>query len=1013
MRSRALVLCLGLALLLTALPMLAQLPTGTITGKVTSAEGEALPGVTVTVSSPALQGTRSTTTSETGEYNIPFLPPGEYQVSFELEGFANPKQSIKISAAQTSQIDAELANTAVSEEIVVTGTYETISTAPEAATTYEKEFIESLPIERDIRNTVLLTPGVAATGPPGGGTGARNRGLSIAGSQSYENLFLVNGVVITENLRGQPFELFIEDAIEETTTTVSGVSAEYGRFAGGVVNTITKSGGNEMHGSFRTALTNQSWEEKTPVTTAELKDEINERYEATLGGWLWKDRLWYFLAGRDYAEISTLQTAQTSIPFDAGSDQQRYEGKLTLSPFQGHRLVGSYIKIDEEEVGNRFGSVMDTESLVTRTLPQELTAFNYTGVITENFFVEAQYSEREFTFENSGSRFRDRIFGTLMVDSPLASGRRWWSPTFCGVCTPEGRNNENILAKGSWFLSSEGLGSHDLAFGYDTFEDVRLANNHQSGSDFRIITSGIVPGDGVVYPRLFNDPNGNLGQFIQWNPILKFSEGTSFVTNSYFVNDKWRLNDRWSFNVGVRYDENDGEDAEGQKVANDSRVSPRLSAAWDLQGDGDWIFNANYGEYVTAIANNQANSTTSAGNSAQYRWNYRGPEINTDPSQPVIGTEEALRIIFQWFDEQGGVNNTTNLRSVAIPGGTSGIPDSLDSPFAREYSAGVSKRLGSRGVARVDYVHRDYEDFYSSRIDLSTGSVTLPGSNTRADFAVLENSSDGIERVYDGVHTQAQYRFGDRLNLGAVYTWSHLRGTFDGETSANGPVSAAIHEYAEYKEQRWNSPRGDLALDQRHRARLWAVYDLVRTDRHHLSASLLQSYATGLPFGAQGLVNSSTFVTNPGYVRPPTTVTYWFTARDAFHTKDVLATDVSFNYAFQWKAFGKSLEVYLQPEVLNVFNDDSPLLVNTTIFDATTGCPSTHQNCLVNPALPFNRDTNPTVTLQRFNPFTETPVEGVHWRKSDAFGQAIVKGGAVSNDYQVPRTYRFSVGFRF
>src|SRR6185436_860142 len=222
MRSRALVLSLGLALLLTALPMLAQIPTGTVSGKVTSAEGEALPGVTVTVSSPNLQGTRDAVTSETGEYNIPLLPPGDYEVSFELEGFSNPKRSLKVSAAQTQRLDAELSNAAVSEEIVVTGTYETISTSPEASTTYEKEFVEELPMERNIRETVLLTPGVSATGPGN----PRTRGITIAGSQSYENLFLVNGVAITENLRGQPFDLFIEDAIEETTTTVSGISAE-------------------------------------------------------------------------------------------------------------------------------------------------------------------------------------------------------------------------------------------------------------------------------------------------------------------------------------------------------------------------------------------------------------------------------------------------------------------------------------------------------------------------------------------------------------------------------------------------------------------------------------------------------------------------------------------------------------------------------------------------------------------------------------------------------------------
>jgi len=983
--------------------MLAQIPTGTVSGKVTSAEGEALPGVTVTVSSPNLQGTRDAVTSETGEYNIPLLPPGDYEVSFELEGFSNPKRSIKVSAAQALRLDAELSNAAVSEEIVVTGTYETISTSPEASTTYEKEFVEELPMERNIRETVLLTPGVSATGPGN----PRTRGITIAGSQSYENLFLVNGVAITENLRGQPFDLFIEDAIEETTTTVSGISAEYGRFSGGVVNTITKSGGNEFHGTFRTGLTNQKWEHETPATTSQV-DKTNPRYEATVGGWMWRDRLWYFAAGRDFQDESSAQTFETNIAFPTVTDQQRYEGKLTLSPFQGHRIVGSYIKIDEAQDGNRFGNILDTRSLVNRTLPQELTAINYTGVITENFFVEGQYSERNFTFVDAGSTFTDLINGTLMVDNP--TGRRWWSPTFCGVCTDEERNNEEILAKGSWFLSTDSLGSHDLAFGYDTYNDIRIANNHQSGSDFRIITlnHGINPATGEVYPVLQTDNAGNLGQFIQYNPILLATQGTEFVTNSFFVNDKWRLNDHWSFNVGVRYDANDGKDGEGKKVADDSRISPRLSAAWDPKANGDWVFNFSYGEYVAAIANSQADSTSVGGNPAALQWHYRGPSINTDPThQPIISTPDALRIIFDWFNSQGGINNTNNLRLISIPGGTTVIRGSLDSPYGSEYAVGAAKRLGSRGLVRADYVHRDFKDFYAQFTDLSTGQV--PTASGPADLTILKNSNDGIERVYDGLHTQAQYRFGDRFNLGGVYTWSHLRGNFDGENAGSGPIPAAFHNFPEYKNPAWNSPRGDLGVDQRHRARAWAIYDLVRTPHHTFSVSVLQNYVSGVPYGALGAVGSFRYLPNPGYALPPTSVAYYFTNRDAFHTDALTATDLTFNYAFQWRAFGKGIEIYLQPEILNAFGEEGSLNVNQTVLDATTtpACPPVNRTCRPGDFAIGFPGFNPN-GLYPFNPFTETPVEGINWRKGANFGKPVVP-----DDYQVPRTFRMSVGFRF
>lgn len=982
MRLRTFVLSAVCALLL-ALPALSQgIPTGILSGRVTSQDGSALPGVLVTVTSPALQGTRTATTSENGEYNLPLLPPGDYQVSYELEGFLSPQQTVKISAAQTTRIDMEMAQATVSEEIVVTGTYETISTSATAATTYEKEFVEQLPVERNVRETVLLTPGTSASGP---GTNARNGNISIAGSQSYENLFLVNGVVITENLRGQPFDLFIEDAIEETTTSVSSVSAEYGRFAGGVVNTITKSGGNELHGSFRTNLTNQSWESETPLTRQQ-SDEINERYEATLGGWIWKDKIWYFLAGRDFGTETTGQTSRTFVSFPVGRDQQRYEGKLTLSPFSGHRLTGSYIQIDEEELGNFFGTILDTRSINNRSLPQDLLAVNYSGVITENFFIEAQYSERQFTFENSGSKFTDRIFGTLLVDT--VTGERWWAPTFCGVCRPEERDNENLLAKASWFLSTESLGSHDLAFGYDTFEDIRAADNHQSGSDFRIFISNTLVRDGQLYPQLIS---GNTGTIIQWNPILQSSLGTSFVTNSYFLNDRWRLNDNLSFNIGVRYDENDGEDASGKKVASDSKISPRLSATWDPKADGNWVFTASYGEYVPAIASTQANGTAQGGNPATYQWFYRGPSINADPNGPLMTPEQALNTIWNWFDSQGGTNNTSNIRLVNIPGATTIIRGSLDSPHTTEYVLGAAKRLGSIGVVRADYVHREGHDFYANRTDLGTGSTVTP-SGQRANVTFIENEDDLLERVYDGIHTQFQVRPSDRWFVGGNYTWSHLRGNFDGETAANGPVASGILQFPEYKDLSWNNPRGDLSIDQRHRARVWLVYNILTGGRNNLNFSLLQNYASGSPYGAAGAVDTRfnattnpTGVVNPGYAIPPATVTYFYTDRDAFRTDDITSTDLSLNYGFIWNTFGKEVEIYFQPEVLNVFDEQGVGFVNLAVQDATN-----------------------TAGLQRFNPFTQTPVEGVHWRKGPNFGKP-------TNElhYQQPRTFRFSVGLRF
>jgi len=212
-------------------------------------------------------------------------------------------------------------------------------------------------------------------------------------------------------------------------------------------------------------------------------------------------------------------------------------------------------------------------------------------------------------------------------------------------------------------------------------------------------------------------------------------------------------------------------------------------------------------------------------------------------------------------------------------------------------------------------------------------------------------------------------------------------------------VRSALLNYPEYKAFAQHNPEGDLAADQRHRARAWLVWRPFTTGHHGLSISLLESFYTGTPYGAAGTVDTRAsatsppgLVSNPGYAAPPASVTYYFTDRDAFRTDSVTRTDLAVNYAFKWKALGQDVEVILQPEVLNLFNEQGVENVNTTVQTATTAGSG----------------------LQRFNPFTQTPVEGVHWRRQPATATQGGFGKPTNElDYQQPRLFRFSVGFRF
>ena len=166
---------------------------------------------------------------------------------------------------------------------------------------------------------------------------------------------------------------------------------------------------------------------------------------------------------------------------------------------------------------------MDVRSLYDRELPEDLSRPTTPAILTPNFFVEAQYSQRDLSFDRRRlATHRPRSRARCCVDS-AAAARRYWSPTFCAVCAPpEQRDNEDILVKGNYFLSTGGSGSHSLVFGYDTFNDVRFANNHQSGSDYRILgTTSIIRGRRDLSVMAVRHGSTQ----IQWNPITPEQPG--------------------------------------------------------------------------------------------------------------------------------------------------------------------------------------------------------------------------------------------------------------------------------------------------------------------------------------------------------------------------------------------------------------------------------------------------------------------------------------------------------
>ena len=1010
--------CVVVAVL--ALPSFAQsIPTASVTGKVV-ADGTPLPGVTVTVTSKQLQGSRTTVTTETGEYLIPLLPPGDYTVAFELSGMQTLKRTAVLTAARTEHVDVALMQATVSEAITVTA--ETPVTAAvestQVSTNFKQDLIEMLPIARNLASVTLLAPGVNDNGP-GGNT-------IISGAMSFDSLYLVNGTIVNENLRGQPHNLFIEDAIQETTVLTGGISAEYGHFTGGVVSAITKSGGNDFSGSYRANFSNESWVQETPFTE-EQEDKINLVHEATLGGPIFRDRLWFFGAGRsaktddirqtepglaragDQNASGVAYTVGEQLPpilYPHGTKERRFEGKLTGSLTAKHTVILSFLDIEASEQNQTGQTIMDLDSLVSeRETPNSIQALNYNGVLSDRFFIEGQYSKKDFKFVNSGSPFYDIVKGTLITDR--ARGTRYWSPTFRKTAEGEERDIRVYTGKATYFWSTTALGSHEILGGYEDFNEIRKVNNYQNGSDYRIsVASTIVRGD-QIFSRMPGGATGTLTR-ISWLPIFVLSKGSDYTTRAVYVNDRWTLNNHWSFNAGLRYDKNDAISGDGTfQIADDSAFSPRLAAHYDLFANGRLIFNASYGHYVGRLAEGAANDADPAGRNASLQWDYRGPNINNDvnaPTSSLVPTAEAIQRVMDWFFANGGTSRRPFRTTPSLPGVESILDvDGLESPMVREVSVGVGTVIGSRGYARADIIHRDWENFYTSFRDTTTGKVTDTrfGTGSTYDLSIIRSDSDIYNREYTGVQTQFNYRLMQHLNVGGTYTWSRLTGNVTGEDSGSGPLVGGAGEYPEYREAEWNYPTGYLTGDQRHRAKVWATYELP-TPFGGFNFSLLQHFDSGTRTSIDGGIDPRPYVTNPGYLTPPSEISYFFGGgRGNIKLDDITRTDISINYRL---ALWKGIELLVQPEILNVFGEQGVVSVDEEVLTAVD---------------------NPTgqTHLLPFNPFKDTPVEcpqsvatsqcqaqapGSNYQKGPNFGKANSEG-----DYQTPRTFRFSVGLRF
>jgi hypothetical protein len=297
-----LVPAVSLVLLLTALPVFAQLNLGQISGTLTDSSGSVVPNATVTVTDVARGVTRALTTDSTGQYSAPSLAPGTYTVRAEATGFSTTvRQGIDVGVGQELRIDISLQPGQQTQTVVVTGTPPIINTTSSViSTTLESKAINELPLSGRLYTKLLdYTPGVA--GRPGGNTPT----YSSNGAGTMANMWMLDGVddvnqfaasgpLFGATTSADELTILPLDSIQEVNV-IANPRAEFGWEQGAVVNVGLKSGTNTLHGTAYAYGRYTGWDAASPYLgpLPKATDEFKQ-FGASIGGHIIKDKLFYF-----------------------------------------------------------------------------------------------------------------------------------------------------------------------------------------------------------------------------------------------------------------------------------------------------------------------------------------------------------------------------------------------------------------------------------------------------------------------------------------------------------------------------------------------------------------------------------------------------------------------------------------------------------------------------------------------------------------------------------------------
>lgn len=748
-----------------------EVTTGTIEGIVADPQGGPLPGVTVTLTS--VQGTKSATTDANGTFKFSYLTAGTYGLTATLQGFNTvERQNLTVSMSTKVRLDVVL-SPGFSEKIEVVGTAPTVdlSTATTGAT-ISTELMSSVPLGRSFSNAIALAPGVVASG-------IDNANPSIAGASGLENTYVVDGVNIGNTGYGSAGSYSITfgslgtgvnfDYIQEVQVKTGGYEPEFGEALGGFVNLVTKSGGNEFKGNVYSYFQGASLEAERVRS-----DRLNATFDPVsfqswdigfdLSGPLVKNKMFWYAAfdptfttraRRTSSAVVDAQGFSHELNVDRNTYNYAANVKWLLNP--RHTLSVSAFG----DPANGPSGPQREEALATQDASLKYSSIDFgghnvigkwNGEVLDNLFVES-----------SVSYHRDRFKETPEQNLDSGIDRRAAVPIQYGGV---GFFEDATSARTTYMLKLnnfvDAMGEHSLRYGVE-YQDIGYNHTaNYSGPTGLLLPDGNVASTGYLWDIDADSTRFRISRIRSGS----ITSETKARYTAFFLSDSWSPRKWVNLMAGVRYEQ--------EKLLgnlNDftwkNNWAPRFHVTVDPTQDNKTKVSFAYGRFFGKVPNDLAVRALSS--EVTYLIDYPLSSVDlSDPNHPnITGPASGDPLIF------GNVPTRVD-------------PDAKLT-YQDEFVAGVEREVLPALNLGVSYTYRQLGRTLEDVALVPYSHLVNPDSTVHEDFGeyFITNPTPALgfptpSRKYNAVTLHGNKSFGNRWQVLTSYTWSQLKGNYEG-----------------------------------------------------------------------------------------------------------------------------------------------------------------------------------------------------------------------------------------